>query len=319
MANQKVIDALKAINKQYGANKVRFAKDEPAKEALEWCVPELNEFCPMLVRGNFSVLWGSKSVGKSTLVYQTIAHLQKQKLVCCLIDAEHSFDTVYAKKCGIDLSELVLIEDINTAEEGMDMIISLCKSKTIDLFVVDSVQAMSPEGEQITKKGKEKSIADDEMAQIARKLSKFFRVCAGPLYQSNAHCLLIGQVRKNLGGFIVLDQLSGGEAQSHWAVGIMHMRPGQGADAPVEKIKQEIEDTEGNIHKETVTVKVGHDVVFKINKAKITGSKPVGSDIHIVYHNESGFLPLIDKTTVVTVEADSTDIVEPKVKKGKKK
>jgi len=289
MPKDRVLEAMKAINREFGASKIKFGSEEPPKESLNWPNEELNKFCKALVKGNFSVLWGGNSVGKSTLAYQTIAHNQKDDKVCCLIDTEHNFNTDRAKQLGINLDELILIEEINTAEEGMDIIIRLCKEKVVDLFIIDSVQAMSPEGEQQTKKGKEKSIADDEMAMLARKLSKFFRVCATPLYKANAHLLIIGQVRKNLGSFIVTDSLSGGEAQNHWATAIIQMRKGQGADAPSKKEKIEIEDEDGNIHKETVEVKLGHDTVFKINKTKVTNSRPEGSELHLPFYFESGF------------------------------
>jgi len=286
----KLLESMKAINKKFGKNTLRYGSEEPAKESFLWPTDELNGFCKSLVKGNFSVLWGSNSVGKSTLAYQTIACNQKDGKTCCLIDTEHNFDIARAEALGINLEELVLIEDIDTAEEGLDIIIQLCKDKVIDLFIVDSIQAMSPEGEQQTKKEKLKSIADDEMAQLARKLSKFFRVCATPLYKAKAHLLIIGQVRKSLGSFIVMDSLSGGEAQMHWATAIIHMRQGQKADAPNIKIKKEIEDDEGKIHKSTITVIVGHDCVFKINKSKVTGSQPVGSDIHLPFYFDKGFV-----------------------------
>jgi len=282
----KLLAAMKAINKKMGGSVLKFGSEEPPKTSFEWPVPELNSFCKALVRGNFSVLWGGNSVGKSTLAYQTIAHNQKQGFTCCLIDAEHNFNVDRAKEFDINLDELVLIEEIDTAEDGMDIIIQLCKDKVIDLFVVDSVQAMSPEGEQQTKKEVTKSIADDEMAMLARKLSKFFRVCATPLYKANAHLLLIGQVRKGLGSFIVQDSLSGGEAQNHWATAIINMRRGQKADAPTRKEKVEMDD--GTT--ETITVPLGHDCVFKINKTKVSNSKPENSDIHMPFYFSTGFI-----------------------------
>lgn len=287
----KLLESMKAINKKMGAGVIKFGIDEAPKTSFEWPVPELNQFCKALVKGNFSVLWGGNSVGKSTLAYQTIAHNQKAGFTCCLIDAEHNFNVERAKEFDINLDELVLIEEIDTAEDGMDIIIQLCKDKVVDLFVVDSVQAMSPEGEQQTKKEVVKSISDDEMAMLARKLSKFFRVCATPLYKANAHLLLIGQVRKGLGSFIVQDSLSGGEAQNHWATAIMQMRRGQKADAPSKKEKIVHPDSK----KETVTVPLGHDCVFKINKTKVTGSKPEGSDIHIPFYFSSGFIAPLEE------------------------
>lgn len=314
----KLLESMKAINKKMGSGVIKFGSEEPPKTSFEWPVPELNDFCKALVRGNFSVLWGGNSVGKSTLAYQTIAHNQKKGFTCCLIDAEHNFNVDRAKEFDINLEDLVLIEEIDTAEDGMDIIIQLCKDKVVDLFVVDSVQAMSPEGEQQTKKEVVKSISDDEMAMLARKLSKFFRVCATPLYKANAHLLLIGQVRKGLGSFIVQDSLSGGEAQNHWATAIMQMRRGQKADAPSKKEK--VVNDEGKT--ETVTVPLGHDCVFKINKTKVTGSRPEGSEKHLAFYFESGFLPPVEPTLVpptITLEAQEEAKEEKSVKKSKKK
>jgi RecA/RadA recombinase len=317
---EKLLEVMKKVNSQYGKGTIKLAKDEPPKTSFEWPTNELNSFCKALVKGNFSVLWGGNSVGKSTLAYQTIACNQKTGAVCCLIDAEHNFNVDRAKQLGVNVDELVLIEAVDTAEQGMDIIIAMCKEKVIDLFVVDSVQAMSPEGEQQTKKEKIKSIADDEMAQIARKLSKFFRVCATPLYKANAHCLLIGQVRKNLGGFIVLDSLSGGEAQNHWATAIIHMRRGQKDDAPVRKEKIEIEDEDGVVHKETLTRILGHAVVFKIDKTKVTSSKPEKSELNVPFYHTSGFLPPVDPIETQTEGNSVPELnVNPTQKKTKKK
>ena len=52
------------------------------------------------------------------------------------------------------------------------------KNKAIDLIIVDSIQGLSPKGEQETKKGIAKSLEDDTMALLARKLSQFFRMSA---------------------------------------------------------------------------------------------------------------------------------------------
>jgi hypothetical protein len=94
-------------------------------------------------------------------------------------------------------------------------------------------------------------------------------------------------VRKGLGSFIVQDSLSGGEAQNHWATAIINMRKGKNDDAPSRKEK--IETEEGK--KETIEVVLGHDAVFKINKTKVTGSKPEGSVLHIPFLFETGFCP----------------------------
>jgi RecA/RadA recombinase len=52
------------------------------------------------------------------------------------------------------------------------------------LIILDSIQGLSPHGEQYEGKAdKEKSVEDDTMALLARKLSQFFRILKKALRQ----------------------------------------------------------------------------------------------------------------------------------------
>jgi len=298
----KLKEVMKDINKTMGFSLIKMGDEEKPKEKLSWGISELDSFTGGIVKGNFNIIYGSQSVGKSTLAYHLVASTQKAGLACCYIDMERSFSVERAVQFGVDLENLILITSAETAEQAMDAVIKLTREEVIDLIIIDSIQAMSAEGEQVTKQGKERSISDDTMALLARKLSQFFRICASSVYKANCAVLMIGQVRKELGSFIVRDGLSGGCALQHWAVMIMHMRQGQGADAPVEKVKTEYEDTDGKIHKETKEVKLGHDTVFKIEKTKVSGGKPEGSDIHIPFYFKTGFIETPVAVTPVAVE-----------------
>lgn len=231
--------------------------------------------------GRFSIFWGGKSCGKSTAILKIIAKAQKQGKICALIDAEASFDKVWATKQGVNLEELILMQGYNTAEEALDNFIELMKSKSVDLLIIDSVSALSPKGEQETAKGKEKSIADDEMALMARKLSKFFRISTGQVHKANCAVILIGQTRTNLGGFIAFESLAGGNALSHYASLILSFKRGPKSDAPTEKVYNE--ETEEN-----ETVLTGFSSVIRIDKTKIS-SKIEGSEVVLPFMFENGF------------------------------
>jgi RecA/RadA recombinase/endogenous inhibitor of DNA gyrase (YacG/DUF329 family) len=191
----------------------------------------------------------------------------------------NSFDPIRAKLFGVNLEDLILANSFDNAEQAMDTLISMCKEKLVDYIVLDSVQALSPKGEQETKKGKEKSIEDDTMALLARKLSQFFRMSASGIYKGNVAILLIGQVRMNLGGFIALESLSGGKALEHWSAMTLNVRRGAKADAPTEKVETEDDCKE---------VIVGYNTIIKLEKTKIT-SKTEGNNVSIPFYFDKGY------------------------------
>lgn len=283
--------ALRDINKTLGKNTVKYGIDEKSKERMSFGVESLDEFTGGgSVCGNFSVVFGPKDCGKSTLMYHNIASAQKEGKICCYIDLEHTFSIERAEKFDINLDDLVLITGAECAEDAMDSIIKLAKAEVVDLIIVDSIQAMSSEAEQQTKKGKEKSVRDDTMAQLARKLSQFFRMCATPVYKANISVVLIGQVRtKGIGSFYTFDGLSGGNALEHWMILCVQLRQGQKDDSPQGKWKELFLDPAGKLHKVTKKEPIGFDCVARIEKAHISGSQPRGSTIHIPFYTDGGF------------------------------
>jgi len=156
---------------------LKFAIDELPVDRIPFGLESLDKILGGgLPCKRFNVVWGAKGAGKTTLAYMAIAQAQKIGKLCAFIDLERSFEASRAKQFGVNIEDLILANVFSNAEQAMDSLISMCRNQVIDFIVLDSIQALSPIGEQETKKGKEKSIADDDMALLARKLSKFFRV-----------------------------------------------------------------------------------------------------------------------------------------------
>jgi len=150
---------------------------------------------------------------------------------------------------------------------------------------------MSPLNEQ-ENKGKERKLQEREIAELARTLSKFFKVVAPDVYRAKASVILIGQVRiGGIGTFFTRATMSGGEAIKHWASTRIFMRRGQTADAPVEKYKETFEDPDGKEHYKTVKKQIGFDCVFKLEKTKSSDSEVEGSQLHIPFYYKTGFTP----------------------------
>ena len=277
-SKNKLNEIIANINKEYGKNTLYFAKNEKVKERLGFGIKEVDELIGGgIPAGNFVVIYGGESVGKSTLAYTQIANLQKNGKICCLVDLEHSFEDEYAEKRRVDTSSLLISKPKN-AEEAMDIVITLSKNKVVDYICLDSIQALSPVGENETKKGKEKSMKDDEMALLARKMGKFLRRTAYYVYKSKIGFLFIGQTRtQGIGSFFTREGLTGGHAIKHWSVITLQMRRGMKAYSPTEKING----------KKTI---VGFPCVIKIEKAKLTNAKPENTEIIIPFYSKGGFI-----------------------------
>jgi len=301
---QKLKLVMKDLNKKMkDSTLLKFADAEEEKETISTGIKEIDELTGGgWTNGNFSVLYGQKSAGKSTLALQTIVNAQKEGKICCLLDLEHSFDVTRAKQLGVNLEELILIDTVSNAEQAMDIMIALAKEQVVDFICLDSVNALSCRGEQETKKGKEKSVDDETMALLARQLGHFFRMCSAPIFKGKVAVLMIGQVRtQGIGSFFVHDGLSGGKALVHYAHKIVYIRPGQKADAPQGAWKEIFLDPDGKMHKQTRKEEIGFSVVMKLEKTKSSKSKVEGSEIKIPFYFETGFVKPEIKEEVIKI------------------
>src|SRR5262249_53195014 len=96
-----------------------------------------------LPRGRIVEIYGPESAGKTTLALHCVAEAQKNGGVCAFVDAEHALDTVYARKLGVDLDDL-LVSQPDTGEQALEITDTLVRSGAIDVLVVDSVAALTP-------------------------------------------------------------------------------------------------------------------------------------------------------------------------------
>lgn len=278
------LDILKKImneaNRASGRTVLKFASSEKPVDRAAFGCPDLDNLTGGgLPYKRFSIIWGPKSAGKTTLCLMLIAKAQSEGKICAFIDIEGTFDPEWAEKMGVDLKKLVLVSGYDNAEEAMDVFIKLTKNMAIDLAFIDSIQALSPKGEQETKKGKEKSVTDDTMALLARKLSQFFRMSASKIYNGNIAVVLVGQARTNLGGFYAFDQLSGGHALHHWSSMTLKIMRGAKADNPTKSVK---------IDGKKVIETIGFATRVTLEKRKIA-SAVEGTEVDIPFYYETGF------------------------------
>src|SRR6187401_2871134 len=145
-----------------------------------------------LPRGRVIEIYGPESSGKTTLALHVVAEAQKRSGICSFIDAEHALDTVYARKLGVDLEQL-LISQPDTGEQALEICDTLVRSGAIDVLVIDSVAALTPKAELDGEMG-------DQLPGLqARLMSQALRKLTGSISRSKTMVIFINQIRMKIG------------------------------------------------------------------------------------------------------------------------
>lgn len=168
-------------------------------------------------RGHFSTIAGPEKTGKGTLLVQTIAYNQSQNpdFTAVYTDAENGLDPTWCRHLGIDLDRMVIQKYGRSKEQTMEKLLEagleICCALEADMWVIDSVAALIPRAEQ------EKTLEQDTMLDLQRKLPVFFRK-ANVQLPSKTATVLVGQVYAvpNTRG-IKIEEVKGGNALKHWA------------------------------------------------------------------------------------------------------
>lgn len=145
-----------------------------------------------LPRGRVIEIFGPESSGKTTLTLSVIAQAQKAGGVAAFIDAEHAFDSLYAKKIGLNLDEL-LISQPDTGEQALEIAETLVRSNAVDIIVIDSVAALTPRAEI------EGEMGDSHVGLQARLMSQALRKLTAAISKSKTCVVFINQLREKIG------------------------------------------------------------------------------------------------------------------------
>ncbi len=145
-----------------------------------------------LPRGRIIEIFGPEASGKTTLTLCVIREIQKKGGVAAFIDAEHAFDSTYAKVIGVNLDDL-LISQPDTGEQALEIAETLVRSNAVDLIVIDSVAALTPRAEI------EGEMGDSHVGLQARLMSQALRKLTAAISKSRTCVVFINQLREKIG------------------------------------------------------------------------------------------------------------------------
>lgn len=298
----KLKNLMKDINKGHDDIVLDFASNQESWVVANSGVPIFDDFCGGFPYGHTSIVWGGPGCSKSSLMYSTMAQAQREGKIVAFLDLENSYTNERASLFGVKTDEL-MIGHYKVAEQALDTVIALSREKLVDMIVLDSLHSMACKSELEDKKG-QRSLENDTMAILARKMSQFFKMASTLIYNANIAFLMVGQTRTDIGGFIALQKLSGGLAILHNSVLTIHMRRGQKSNAPILSWKEAFIDPDGKFHLLTKKEPVGFEVVAKIDKKKTNQGKQEGSEVSFPYYLETGFVPPDSEGDIIKIASD---------------
>ena len=187
---------LDKIEKNYGKGSVMKLGDHAAEKVDVISTGSINLDAALGVggfpKGRIIEIFGPESSGKTTLAIHAIAECQKQGGIAAFIDAEHAFDSFYAKKLGVDIDNL-LVSQPDNGEQALEIADNLIRSGAIDIIVVDSVAALTPKAEIDGEMG------DSKVGLQARLMSQAMRKLTSTISKTNCCCIFIHQLREKIG------------------------------------------------------------------------------------------------------------------------
>ena len=143
-------------------------------------------------RGRVIEIFGPESSGKSTLALHVVAEAQKRGGLAAYVDAEHALDPDYGKRLGVKVNEL-LISQPDTGEQALEITESLVRSGSVDVIVIDSVAALTPQAEI------EGEMGQQHIGLQARLMSHALRKLTAAVSKTKTAIIFINQIRMQIG------------------------------------------------------------------------------------------------------------------------
>jgi recombination protein RecA len=196
-------------------------------------------------KGRIVEIFGPEGSGKTTVALYAIAEAQKAGGTAAFIDAEHALDPRLAATLGVNIEALYLAQP-DSGEQALYVLDALVRSGAVEVVVVDSVAALTPQAEI------DGRIGESQMGLHARLMSYALRRLTSIVSKTNCCVIFINQLRAlistgyNSGG--PTETTTGGRALKFYSSVRLEVRRGK------------------KIDKGDVTI--GHELYMKVVKNK---------------------------------------------------
>jgi len=211
--DSELIAALKRLRKVYGEDVVSILVAEEELPCIPTGIPALNAIIgqPGLPRGKIVELYGREACGKSLLAASIAAACIREGLTVLWMDYENSLEPAFLETLGVQLGSNFLVTTPTSMEEGFAVALTLAKTRSIDLIVLDSVGALIPASTLTRDSG------DQKPGEVSRVLSVCLSQTLPIIKESGTVLLCINHIRSQISSYGSGETTSGGNALKYYS------------------------------------------------------------------------------------------------------
>ena len=196
MAAKSLDDVIASVNKE--AKETIFSKglSEYTYVRVPFTSPRMNYMTyGGLALGRLVEFFGEEGGGKTTTALDVVANFQNmfpdRKVL--YVDAENTLDPDWARKIGVDLDNLYLLQPkTQSAEEIFQIILDSTDTGEVGLWILDSI------GVLLSAQELAKELDEATYGGISKPLTRFGKAAAGLVAKNNCLGIAINQLRDDM-------------------------------------------------------------------------------------------------------------------------
>ena len=243
----KLDEIMKQTNKRFQEEVLTHGMSEFAYKRIPFTSPRMN-YCTFggIPVGKITEFYGEEHGGKTTTALDIVANYQQSDdgRDVLYIDAENTLDVEWAKKIGVDVDKMYILQPkAQSAEEIFQIIEDSVDTGEVGLWVLDSIGVLVSSLEMDEKKTYE----DKVYGGISLPLTRFSKKIEMLMQRHKCTGIGINQIRDNLASMYGGISTPGGKAWKHCCSVRMQFSRGSFLDENGNEIKRSSETPAGNI------------------------------------------------------------------------
>jgi len=159
--------------------------------------------------GATHLFWGTPSVGKTTMCFRIIANAQKMGFRPVIVDSEYSYSDQYAKKCGVNIDDIVVIQSTVVEDILKNLVGYLNHPDEKHIFLFDSLSNI------IKEEFYDKPDGGKAMGLQARSQGYFLQKLVNHLHKEKNIMLFIAHQTIDLSGMYAVTKAKMGNTVHH--------------------------------------------------------------------------------------------------------
>ena len=236
---------IKNLNKQAKEEIITKGLSSYDCKRIPFTSPRLN-YCTFggLPVGKLIEFYGEEHGGKTTTALDIVANYQHMEDArdILYVDAENTLDVEWAKKIGVDVDKLIIMQPKSqSAEEIFQIICDAIETDEIGLWILDSIGVLLSQQEW------DKTLEDKTYGGISKPLTQFSKRVESLMARHRCTGIGINQMREVIGSQFPMQTTPGGKAWKHCCAVRMQFSRGKFIDEKGNELTRGAENPAGNI------------------------------------------------------------------------